>query len=83
MPGGRSLLFPWGRAHGCPWGQRVMCKKVIGIKGARAAAPSQLGEIEVSAGSGEGRAGRESADDTCAPEQGGEASGWLGENKIK
>lgn len=41
------------------------------------------GEIEVSAGSGEGRAGRESGGDTCAPELGGEASGWLWENKIK
>lgn len=40
-------------------------------------------EIEVSSGSGEGRAGRGSRGDTCAPEQGGEASGWLWENKIK
>lgn len=41
------------------------------------------GEIEVSAGSGEGRAGRENGGDTCAPGLGGEASGWLWENKIK
>lgn len=34
-------------------------------------------------GAEKGRAGRGSGGDTCAPEQGGEASGWLWENKIK
>lgn len=34
-------------------------------------------------GAEKGRAGRGSGGDTCAAEQGGEASGWLWENKIK
>lgn len=82
---GRSLPLAEALMPRLPMGLARLFKKVIGIKGAGAAAAKLAGEreIEGSAGRGEGRAGRESRGDTCAWELGGKAAARLWEDKIK